>query len=143
MASKHVETFKSAHEAFNQRKFDAVLNLMTDDIVFEDYPRGATHHGKKGFREFMDAWVKGFSNAKITDAKYYDAGDTVIAEYIGRGTNDGPLGSMPKTGKPVQVRMCEIVRFDASGKIASGRAYYDQVTMLNQLGHMTPVGATH
>lgn len=140
MANRNVDTFKAAHQAFNKRKFDAVLEVMSDDIMYEDYPRGVTHRGRKAFKEFMQSWVSGFSNAEITEAKYIDGGDTVVAEFIARGTNDGSLGPMPKTGKTISLRMCEIVKFDAKGKIVSGRTYYDQATMMAQLGHMTPIG---
>ena len=32
--------------------------------------------------------------------------------------------------------MCEITRFDEQGRIVGGEIYYDQLTMLTQLGHM-------
>ena len=142
MASKNVETFRSAHQAFNQRKFDAVLTLLADDFVYEDFARGVTYGGKNGFREFMQGWASAFSNAEVNGAQYTDGGDTVVAEFTGRGTNDGPLGPMPKTGKQLNLRFCELMRFNASGQIISGGVYYDQVTLLTQLGHMAPAGAT-
>jgi hypothetical protein len=37
--------------------------------------------------------------------------------------------------------MCEIIRFDAEGRIVSGGIYYDQLSMLTQLGHAQGGGA--
>ena len=31
---------------------------------------------------------------------------------------------------------CELMRFDESGQIVSGGLYYDQLTMMTQLGHI-------
>jgi len=34
----------------------------------------------------------------------------------------------------------ELLEYDADGKVRYGAIYYDQVTMLTQLGHMPPQG---
>jgi hypothetical protein len=36
---------------------------------------------------------------------------------------------------------CEICQFDKQGRIVSGGCYYDQYTLLTQLGHVTPLAA--
>jgi ketosteroid isomerase-like protein len=84
--------------------------------------------------DYSKAWADAFSDASITDTVYHDAGDTVVAEFVGRGTNDGPLGPLPATGRTVALPYCEIYHFDADGKVAGGRAYFDQLGLLVQLG---------
>lgn len=135
MASKNVETFRAAHRAFNQRDFEAVVNVMTEDVIYQDCARGVTFEGRSGFRQFMQGWVAAFSNAEVSEPKYSDAGNTVVAEFVGRGTNDGPLGPLPKTGRSIRVPFCEIMTFNEKGQIVSGAAYYDQLSILIQLGH--------
>jgi hypothetical protein len=83
----------------------------------------------------MTAWATAFSNAQVTNPSYLDAGDTVVALFTGRGTNDGPLGPMPATGKQLDLQFCELMRFNDSGQIVGGAVYYDQLTLLSQLGH--------
>ena len=141
MVSKNVEAFRAAHQAFNRRDFDAVVNLLTEDFSYEDRPRGVTFTGRTGFREFMQGWVAAFSNATVSEPTYIDGGKIVVAEFVGRGTNDGPLGPLPATGRPMNVRFCEIMRFNDQGQIVSGAAYYDQLSMMVQLGHAQPMGA--
>jgi len=34
---------------------------------------------------------------------------------------------------------CEICHFDQKGRIVSGNCYYDQYTLLTQLGHIQPL----
>ncbi|MCW5978204.1 MAG: ester cyclase [Bryobacteraceae bacterium] len=135
MASRNVETYKTAHQAFNRRDFDAVVNMMTEDATYEDRARGVTFRGRAGFREFMQGWVTALSNAEVTDPVYIDAGDTVVTQFVGRGVNDGPLGPLPATGKPVTFHLCEFFRFNSQGQITSGGIYYDQLSILTQLGH--------
>jgi steroid delta-isomerase-like uncharacterized protein len=125
----------AAHRAFNTRDFDAVVNLMAEDVVYQDRARDITFRGRSGFKEFMQGWVTSFSNAEVSEATYTDAGNTVIAQFVGRGVNDGPIGPLPATGKLIKFNYCEILRFNDKGQVISGDAYYDQLSMLIQLGH--------
>ena len=135
MSARNVETVKSEHRAFNERNWDAMRELFADDCVFVD-GRGEPHRGPDGFvEEYSKGWAAGFSDAQITDAKYYDAGDAVITEFVGRGLNDGPLGPLPASGRPGEVPYVEIYHFDAAGRVSGGRAYVDQLAMLVQRGH--------
>ncbi len=138
MASQNVETFRAAHQAFNRRDFDGAVSKMAEDLTYRDQARNATFTGRNGFKEFMQGWVEAFSDATVTDPSYLDAGDTVIAQFMGRGVNDGAFGPLPATGREIDVPFCEIMRFDDNGQIVSGSIYYDQVTMMTQLGHIEP-----
>ncbi len=138
MASQNVETFRAAHQAFNRRDFDGVVSKMADDFTYRDQARNVTFTGRDGFKEFMQGWADAFSNATVTHPTYLDAGDTVIARFQARGVNDGALGPLPETGREIDVPFCEFMRFDDSGQIVSGGIYYDQVTLMTQLGHIEP-----
>ena len=71
-----------------------------------------------------------------TDPRYFDAGQTVACTFTVVGTHDGPLGSLPATGKGFALSLCELWHFDPSGRVVGGDLYYDQVTLLMQLGLM-------
>lgn len=135
MPSQNVKTFQTAHQAFNKRDYNTVLKMMRDDFTYHDHARDQTYKGHDGFKEIMTSWVSAFSDVEISRPRYLDAGDVVIAEFIGRGTNDGPLGTLPKTGQRLEIPLCEILHFDAQGRIAKGSVYYDQLSMMMQLGH--------
>ena len=138
MASQNVETFRAAHQAFNGRDFDGVVSKMAEDFTYRDQARNVTFTGRNGFKEFMQGWVTAFSNAAVSDPIYLDAGDTVIAQFMARGVNDGAFGPLPKTGREIDVPFCKLMRFDDKGQIVSGNIYYDQHTMMTQLGHIEP-----
>ena len=141
MASKNVETFMASHRAFNTRDFEAVVNAMAENVKYEDRARGLSFEGRSGFKQFMQGWVAAFSNAEVSEPRYADAGNVVVAQFIGRGTNDGPLGPLPKTGRQMKTPFCEIMTFNDKGQIISGAAYYDQLSILIQLGHAQPAEA--
>jgi predicted ester cyclase len=84
---------------------------------------------------YAKPWVDSFSDSRIIQDIYYDAGDTVVAELIGKGTNDGYVGSLPPTGLPVELPYVHILHFNDEGKVNFGRAYFDQLNLMQQLGY--------
>ena len=53
-----------------------------------------------------------------------------------------PLGPLQGTGKEFTLPLCEMWHFDSSGRVVAGDLYYDQVSLLTQLGLMPqPSGA--
>lgn len=142
MSTKIVEICKAAHQAFNKRDFEGLLNAMADDVVYHDRARGLTFRGKKEYRQYAESWIGAFSNAEITAPAYIDAGDTVVAQFTGQGTNDGSFGPLAASGKPASFAFCEIIRLNDKGKVVSVDAYYDQLSVLQQLGHAAAPQAT-
>lgn len=137
MAS-NLERTKQAHQAFNRRDFDAILGMLADGFVYHDRARGIDFSGSDEFKEFLSGWAQAFSDSRIENATYIEAGDKVIAQFTGRGTNDGPFGQLPPTNKQMTMEMCEVTQFDDQGRMIGGDIYYDQLTMLVQLGHAQP-----
>jgi steroid delta-isomerase-like uncharacterized protein len=142
MASKNVDTALAMYEGFNKRDLDAAVSSFAQEVTFIDNGMGRTHKSRAEFRESLQGWLTGFSDGKVTETKATDAGDTVIVQYIARGTNDGPMGSFQKTGRSVTVPFCDILQFDGQGRIVRGESYFDMYSMLAQLGHVpVPVSA--
>jgi steroid delta-isomerase-like uncharacterized protein len=141
MASKNVETVRAAHESWNRRDFSGVIHDSAEGLVYTDHGRGLTLNTRDRFREWTEAWAKAFSDGKITAAKYVDARDVVVTQFTVEGTNDGPLGGMPPSGRRISLPFCEVCQFDKEGRVVSGGCYYDQYTLLSQLGHIQPLAA--
>jgi steroid delta-isomerase-like uncharacterized protein len=141
MASKNVETLRAAHESWNKRDFAGLARNLAEGLVYTDNARALTFNSRDKFREWTEGWAKAFSDGRITKPEYIDAGDIVIAQFTAEGTNDGPFGSLKATGRRMSLPFCEICHFDKQGKITSGGCYYDQYTLLTQLGHMQPLAA--
>lgn len=59
--------------------------------------------------------------------------DTVIAEWVMRGTNLGPLGGKPPTGGTVALPGIDVIEV-SEGRIGSVRGYFDRQTMMEQMG---------
>jgi predicted ester cyclase len=125
-------------DLFNQRDFTNFVADYATDGEYVDQARNATAKGRDQIREFEQGWVTAFPDGVISDAHVIDGGSYTVLRFTGTGTNDGPLGPLPPTGRRLSMRFCEIREYEADGKAVRGELFYDQVTMLVQLGHMPP-----
>jgi steroid delta-isomerase-like uncharacterized protein len=137
MTSRNVDTYRVGHEAFNQRDFVAMTSRYADGITWTDHAQGRTFRTAQEFRDdFLANWVRASGDIRITDPRYTDAGQTVVSQFTAVGTQDGPLGPVPATGEQFALALCEMWHFDPSGRVVGGDLYYDQLSLLVQLGVM-------
>src|SRR4051812_16120747 len=96
MGSRNVDTYRAGHEAFNRRAFGEMVERYAESIEWIDKPRGVTFGTPEQFKDdFLEGWIRASSDCQVTEARYADAGETVVARFMARGTNDGPLGPFP------------------------------------------------
>lgn len=131
----NVDTHRQLHELFNRREIDAMDAHLRDDLAYTDMSRGLTMKSLHDFKAWLGEWTTAFSDANAGNPVYLDGGDFSVATFYGRGTNDGQLGTFAATGRRMNVPFCEILRYDPDGKVESGEVYYDQLSMMTQLGH--------
>ena len=135
MPASNVEAHRAGHEAFNRRDFQAMTEHYADRIAWTDHAQGRTFRTPQEFRDdFLPGWVQTSADIRVTDPHYFDAGQAVVCTFTVVGTHDGPLGPFPATGKPFALPLCELWHFDADGRVVGGDLYYDQVSLLTQLG---------
>jgi ketosteroid isomerase-like protein len=135
MESPNVETYRAGHEAFNQRDLVAMTKQYADGITWTDHSQGRTFRTPREFREdFLAGWIGASRGIRITGPRYIDAGQTVVCTFTVVGTHDGPLGPIPATGQEFTLPLCEMWHFDPGGRVVGGDLYYDQVSLLTQLG---------
>ena len=135
--SRNVEAHRAGHEAFNQRDLNAMVKDYADSIQWTDRARSQTFTTPHEFKSvFLSGWIESSSDIRITNPTYVDAGQTVVCTFTVVGIQDGPLGPFPATSKSFELPLCELWHFDASGRVVGGDLYYDQVSLLMQLGLM-------
>lgn len=128
---------RGLYEAWNERDFDKVADAMAPDGQIMIVGSGDTFTGPDGARAYNQAWAAGFPDGRITVDHIYTDGDTVVAEFTGRGTHTGTMvtsaGEIPATGRSVTLKLCDVTTFE-DGKIVSQRSYLDSGSMMAQLG---------
>jgi steroid delta-isomerase-like uncharacterized protein len=132
-----LDVHRSKHEAFSRGDFEAMASVFAESATYTDRARGIVLHGREAIMEHFAGWKTAFSDAHITDADYFESENATVSRFIGRGTNDGPLGDLPATGRSVASPQCDIYEFDSDGRVARAEIYYDQLSILQQLGHVS------
>ncbi len=117
---------------------DQVLDLMTDDIVYDDSASPTTMRGHDEVRAFLESTWRAFP-----DIGFEGVGGPLVAAdgpraaywWRGRGTNSGPIDppGIPATGKRIEYEGADFHEY-RDGKVARLRIVFDMADSLRQLG---------
>jgi predicted ester cyclase len=88
----------------------------------------------EGLKAFIRALREGLPDLRCPVEEVVGEGDRVAGRFSLRGTHTGTLLGIPPTGKPVDVGVMVIARFDEAGKWAEDWNSWDQLGLLQQLG---------
>jgi ketosteroid isomerase-like protein len=146
-AAENKALIEANFAAFNARDVDGGSKMVTPSTELLDAASGRTLVGPDGLREYWQGWFSAFSDGQVEVLNCVAADDdrgTVVTEFIGRGTQDGPLvgadgQQVPPTGRRAEVRFCQVATV-RDGQITGLRLYYDMMTMLGQLGVLPAAG---
>ena len=125
-------------DAFNAHDEAAVRAATGDDCVFEG-PGGVRLEGGDAVTGYAMVWLNAFSDAKLEADSVVVDGDWVAMNGTFKGTHDGtlssPTGDVPATGRRLEGRCAQLVRFQ-DGKSVEEHLYFDQMDVITQLGLM-------
>jgi predicted ester cyclase len=131
----NVEGFQAQTELFNKHDANGAGAYNAADVVIRDVTQ-AKDLGAADNVKMLEGYFKAFPDARLVLTSVWGAGDYVVAEGTFEGTNTGPapqMGIKKATGKPVQVRFLEIIRF-ADGKVKEDWLLFDSMAFATQLG---------
>jgi len=112
-----IETIERFNEAFNRHDVDAVMALMTDDVLFENTspaPDGERYVGQAAVRGFWERLFAGAPNAVFECEELFAAGDRAVVRWLYRWAPDGE--------RPGHVRGVDIFRV-RDGKVSEKLSY--------------------
>ena len=88
-ATRVVQLF---NEAFNKHDVDAIMNLMTEDVLFENTnppPDGARFKGADAVRAYWQQFFATNPTAHFETEEMFESGDRVVVRWIYRKQKDG------------------------------------------------------
>jgi steroid delta-isomerase-like uncharacterized protein len=141
-AHKTVMLVETLYTLYNHHQsdpawLDTSQALFAEDCEVMDVPSSMTSRGPDGYKQLILFFEEGFPGSRIEITNLFATEEQAVVEFIGRGTNTGPLhmptGDVPPTGRSVELRFCDVYRI-SNGKIVSYRSYYDAFGFLQQLG---------
>ena len=130
-------------DEFELRNVDKTMETMVDDPSNTAVPVLTGGRGRDGVREFYTKWFipQNPPDTEITLVSRTIGTDQLVDEIIHKFTHtiqmDWMLPGIAPTGKRVEVPLIAIVGF-RDGKIAYERIYWDQASVLVQIGLLDP-----
>src|SRR5215217_1130585 len=141
-----VEDFiKRWEAAWNSHEPARVLELMTDDMVYDDSAWPTTMRGHGEVRTLLEFFWRAFPDLRFetVEGPYIVPGQPKAAFYWkGSATHTGPLdppGFAP-TGKRVEVEGVELHEY-REGRLCRARGVYDMMDVGRQIGTVPKAGS--
>ena len=106
------------NEVWNGHQIDGILEMMTDDVVFEasfgTETWGTRVTGKTEVRAFLEDMFARIPDVRWDEIRHFAHPELVTVEWLTSGT--------PRTGRPFRVEGCDILRI-RDGRISAKRSY--------------------
>jgi len=134
----NVEVVKAMTEAINDRDLDALDAFVSPNLVRHSAATPELNvRSLDEFRAFLESDFATIPDSVQTIDVIFGSGDFVAvrASYI--GTQTGPMGPFPPSGKKMVLPYMGILRFE-NGLIAEIWVEWDNLSALTQLGHFPP-----
>ena len=107
------------------------------DVFDPNFKTNGVVVGPEGPRSKLENRLTGFPDLSVVVEELITVGDRAIIRLLWRGTHTGPYSGVPPTGKPVQVRVVSIWRFE-NGRAIETWTVQDQFALLQQVGVISP-----
>ena len=138
---------------FVDRDLDATMETMTDDPYVNHVPVMTGGVGREAVARFYDSYFIGRwpADTEVIPVSRTAGESQVVDELVLRFTHDvempALLPGVPPTGRRVELAFAVVVGF-RDGKITHEHIYWDQASLLAQVGLLDPetlpvVGAEH
>lgn len=138
---RNKEIIRRFVEAGNARDYEALAAIVspafvrhcpaTPDVVVRSFD---------DFRRFLEADAKAIPDSYVAVDDLVAEGDLVAFWGTYSGTQSGPMGPFPPSGRGLACEFCGIFRIEEE-RIVHLRLTWDNVSILTQLGHLPPPGA--
>jgi carboxymethylenebutenolidase len=130
---------------FQTRDADAAVATMTDDATLVHVPMSTGARGKEAIRrfyrdQFIPAWP---DDTSVQPLSRTVGADHVVDELLVSCTHERRMNlwlpGIEPTGRHIELLHVAVIRF-AGGLIASEHIYWDQASLLVQVGLLDPAG---
>ncbi len=135
---ENVQVVKDADDAYRDQEWDRFLSFHSESVVVHSPELAEPSKGRESLRKIVEGYYAAFPDMVVKRERIFGQGDSVFLEQSLAGTNTGPMTSptgeeVPPTNKPIQVWQALVFRVE-NGQIQEARVYFDQLSMLAQLG---------
>jgi steroid delta-isomerase-like uncharacterized protein len=111
-----------------------LLELFTDDCIYEDVGMGSINTGKEQIRNLEGgALLAGSRNVEVVLTACFVSGEYGAMEWRASGSRDAEIPGVSRDGRGFQIRGASVVQF-RDGKISRCADYWDFYSLMRSLG---------
>jgi predicted ester cyclase len=135
---KSKEAVRTLIEAINSRNYDLLDGVVADDFVRHCQATPDVQvRSRDDLKQFLRQDLDVFPDSRVSIEMLLAEGNMVAGFFRLSGTQEGPVGPFPATGRKVDVGYLSIMRLE-KGRIAEMWVEWDNLAILGQLGHWPP-----
>ena len=120
-------------EALNRGDVAVADETFTPDCVIHITGSPKPDLSVEGFKQMVAGLLAAFPDLHFTIEDQIVGADKVTTRWTAEGTNTGPLGEVPPTGRRMHVDGLILDRVD-NGRVVERWEQWDQMAMMRQLG---------
>lgn len=122
----------------NSADWEGLAELVADDFQRHSAAtQGPTVSSRNEFVQLQQSFLASFPDQKVTIEQLVAEGNYVAMRAVYSGTQSGPLGSFPATGRKIESPFLGVFRIE-DGLIVEFWVEWDNLVILNQLGFFPP-----
>lgn len=135
----HATTMRRLYDLINAGDIDGFGRQLADDFAErEDLP--GFEPTRAGVIQYFRMLIAAFPDLRMVPEDVIASGEKAVARVRVTGTHQGPFVGMSATGKRVDVKLIDIIRFGDDGRAREHWGVVDQLAMMQQLGAI-PAGS--
>lgn len=139
LAELQAKGLASMFEAMNAHDAKKAAALYTEDGTWK-FPGDPDTKGREKIEAALAGLFATFPDMKFGQAYVLTKGDVTVTQFALTGTHKGDMGPIKATNKPVGWQAIEIQWWTPDGHIKEEHAYWDNGTMMSQIG-LSPMKA--
>jgi steroid delta-isomerase-like uncharacterized protein len=120
-------------EVLGRGNFDALDELVADDVIDHEEGFPGQPSGKEGVKFFVNAMRAAFPDIKAEVGQPLAQGDLAAARAVITGTHTGEFMGVPASNKSFEVESIDIIRVD-DGKVVEHWGVTDTMSLMQQIG---------
>jgi steroid delta-isomerase-like uncharacterized protein len=129
----HATTMQRTYALISAGDIDGFGELLADGFVEHEETPGLAPT-KEGVLELFRTYKAAFPDLRMEVEEILASGDKTVARVTASGTQAGEFMGLPASGKSVQVKLIDIMRFDEAGLVCEHWGLLDTLSLLQQLG---------
>lgn len=135
MGSQHQPDtiFDQLEAAWSLKDIDALVELFTEDCVYEDLALGARHVGHDGIREFAEGVYAGMPDFHLSFPVRVVTPERGSSHWVIRAHWNGDFEGLDRTGHPIEFTGLSSYVF-RDGRIAHNIDCWNYVQMIKAFG---------